>query len=96
MSNLHAPSASSTRLFLWQLQLTVGLTFLVLILSLSSTVKSARAGSSNKKKNEVTTDLPCTKAAEGDVDVVFGRMSGYGNGSRSFPLTENELSTYCK
>ncbi len=61
-------------------------------------VEGARGGGggSSKKKNEVLTDLPCTKQAEADVDVVFGRMSGYGNGSRSFPINENELGSYCK
>lgn len=62
----------------------------------SSPAEGARGGGGSKKKNEVLTDLPCTKQAEADVDVVFGRMSGYGNGSRSFPLNENELGTYCK
>lgn len=90
MSNLHAPSGTSKR---FSICLSVGLTFLVLIIAFSSTVEGARSG---KKKSEVATDLPCTKAAEADVDVVFGRMSGYGNGSRSFPLNENELSSYCK
>ena len=49
-----------------------------------------------KKKSEVIRELPCTKQAEADVDVVFGRMSGYGNVSRPFPSSESELGQYCK
>ena len=49
-----------------------------------------------KKKSETIRELPCTKQAESDVDVVFGRMSGYGNVSRTFPSNENELNQYCK
>lgn len=41
-------------------------------------------------------ELSCTKQSEADVDVVFGRMSGYGNVSRTFPSNEAELAKYCK
>lgn len=41
-------------------------------------------------------ELPCKKGAEGEVDAVFGRISGYGNVSRPFPTDQQELSDYCK
>lgn len=49
-----------------------------------------------KKTTEETPELPCTKEAEVDVDMVFGRMSGYGNVSRGFPIKESDLTEYCK
>lgn len=63
---------------------------LVLALALTHSVQC------RKKKSDAQNELPCTKQAEADVDVVFGRMSGYGNVSRPFPSNQDELNDYCK
>nr|XP_027203418.1 uncharacterized protein LOC113797262 [Dermatophagoides pteronyssinus] len=52
--------------------------------------------SKNAKIRRRNAELPCKKGAEGEVDAVFGRMSGYGNVSRPFPTDQQELNNYCK
>ena len=52
--------------------------------------------SSKKSSTSQHLELPCSKSSEAEVDVVFGRMSGYGNVSRPYPSTENELQEYCR
>lgn len=70
--------------------LAIGLLLCTLLTS------SVDARKKKKTKTEETAELPCTKEAEVDVDMVFGRMSGYGNVSRGFPIKESDLTEYCK
>ena len=77
------------------LRIIIGNLLPFVLLLLSSNIIEYECARAAKKSSE-NIELPCTKQAEADVDVVFGRMSGYGNVSRSFPSNQNELNDYCK
>ncbi|KAF7496611.1 hypothetical protein SSS_08428 [Sarcoptes scabiei] len=64
-------------------------------MSLKKLKKSSTNGTT-QQSNITTSELPCTKHAESEVDFVFGRLSGYGNVSRPFPSDSIELIDYCK
>ena len=75
------------------MSLLLGMLLVITTLMMANVVQCRN---NKNKKTDIQTELPCTKQAEADVDVVFGRMSGYGNVSRLFPSNQDELNEYCR